>query len=94
MADDYTPDDFRDALGETYDVESGGETVGLVLDDFQDLPAGIREHGCFKLRFLGPGDPLLPQGLYPFRRDGRTYDIFIVPIGQSEKSSTYEAIFN
>ena len=94
MADAYKPEDFRDSVGETFEMDADGETIALELDHFQDLPAGIRESGCFKLRFLGPSEPLVPQGIYGLRHGGRTYDIFIVPIGQSEDRSTYEAIFN
>ena len=94
MADDYTPEDFRDSVGETFDVDVDGEKLSFVLDDFQDLPKGIRDHGCFRLRFRGPSDPLIPQGLYSFAREGSAYDIFIVPIAQDQQGSTYEAIFN
>ena len=94
MADDYKPDDFRDSVGETFGVDADGERIGLVLDDFQDLPPGVREQGCFRLRFRGPGDPVLPQGLYKLESGGTAYDIFIVPIGQDPQGTTYEAIFN
>lgn len=94
MADDYRPDDFRNSVGDTFDVESEGGKVALELDHFQDLPAGIREQGCFRLRFRGPREPLLSQGLYTFEGDGASYDIFIVPIAQDQQGSTYEAIFN
>ena len=94
MADDYTPDDFRDSLGETFDVDADGGKIEMVLDDFQDLPPGVREQGCFRLRFRGPAEPLVPQGLYRFERGGSGYDIFIVPIAQNQEGSTYEAIFN
>ena len=94
MADDYKPEDFRDSVGETFDVDANGETLALLLDDFQDLPAGIREQGSFRLRFKGPREPLVPQGMYSFARAGSAYDIFIVPIAQDQQGSTYEAIFN
>jgi hypothetical protein len=94
VADEYKPDDFRDSVGETFDVETDGERIAMVLDDFQDLPAGVREHGCFRLRFRGPADPMIPQGMYSFVREGAAYDIFIVPIAQDQQGSTYEAIFN
>jgi len=94
VADDYTADDFRGSVGETFDVDAGGEKLALVLDDVRDLPPGIRERGCFRLSFFGPRDPVIPQGLYRFERDGEAWDIFIVPSAQGEKGSTYEAVFN
>lgn len=94
MAEAYTPEDFRDSVGETFDVGADGGTIEMVLDHYQDLPPGIREKGSFRLRFRGPPDPLLPQALYRFERSGRAYDIFVVPIAQDDKGSTYEAIFN
>jgi hypothetical protein len=94
VADYYKPEDFRDSVGETFEVDARGERISMVLDDYCDLPAGIREHGCFRLRFRGPSDPLVPQGLYSFERRGAAYEIFVVPIAQDPKGATYEAIFN
>ncbi|HEY5724130.1 MAG TPA: hypothetical protein VIT45_17610 [Allosphingosinicella sp.] len=94
MADQYTADDFRSALGETFDVDYEGQKVPLVLDDVRDLPPGIREQGCFRLAFRGPSEPLLSQGLYRFERGDDSRDIFIVPVAQDPRGSTYEAVFN
>lgn len=94
MADDYKADDFRPAEGETFELEADGAKIALTLDFVQDLPRSVREQGSFRLLFLGPPEPLVPQGLYSLSRGGESYDIFIVPIAQSDKGSTYEAIFN
>ena len=94
MADDYTADDFRGAVDGTFDIESDGETLGLVLERVQDLPPGVRESGSFRLHFRGPREPVVPQGLYRFTRGADAYDIFIVPIAQNDKGTAYEAIFN
>ena len=94
MVDDYKADDFRSAEGETFEVEHEGATVGLELERVQDLPAGIRESGCFRLAFRGPVEPVLPQAIYGLAQGGRTYDIFIVPTGQDDQSTRYEAVFN
>lgn len=94
MADEYTAEDFRSVVGETFDVDYEEQKVPLVLDDVRDLPPGIREQGCFRLAFRGPSEPLVSQGLYRFERGGDSWDIFIVPIAQDQRGSTYEAVFN
>jgi len=53
------------------------------------------DHKSFSLWFLGPNDQLLVQRLYSFEHDniGR-FDLFIVPVGRSEKGIEYQAVFN
>ena len=53
----------------------------------------LRNPGSVPLEFLGPADPLLPQSIYPFHRGDDRCDIFVVPIGQDEQGTRYEAIF-
>ena len=49
----------------------------------------------FALRFRGDRDRILPQSIYPMRHDAiGDFDLFLVPIGQDETGTIYEAVFN
>lgn len=49
----------------------------------------------FSIVFQGPPDMPLSQGMYRMEHDGlETIDLFIVPVGRSEKGLEYEAVFN
>jgi hypothetical protein len=87
-------EDFDGAIGESWEVEAGERTLKLRLLAAQALPRAVRAEGGFRLEWLGPADLLLPQGTYPFRRDGGTAEMFIVPIAQSPNGYRYEAVFN
>lgn len=93
-----TWDEFADAVGTVYRVDLGestdGEnTVELALDQATEIASAGREAGSFRLEFVGPIDPLLPQAIYPFRRGDELFEIFIVPIAQDRQGTRYEAIF-
>lgn len=90
----YRIEDFQDHVGETFVLGEGEATLDLVLDHVEALPPGIREEGCFRLEFLGPHMPILPQAIYRVANGGRDFDLFIVPLGQDGAGTTYEAIFN
>ena len=79
-----------------------GESLSLKLDEV--LPYESRQRrrtrgttpkrDPFSLYFLGPVQPILPQAIYTFRSEATTFDqLFIVPIGQDEESTEYEAVF-
>jgi len=49
----------------------------------------------FSLYFVGPVSPVLPQAMYTLRSERVTFDkIFIVPVGQNDEGTDYEAVFN
>ena len=89
-----TWDDFADAEGTVYEVAVGEDRFELTLQVAQALAASGRDGRSFRLEFLGPGDPVLPQAIYPFRAGDRSFEIFIVPIGRKSTGMRYEAIFN
>lgn len=91
----YTWGDFADAVGAVYRVEAGASELELTLDVASEIPSAGREGGSFRLEFLGPPAPVLPQAIYPFRRsDGEeVLEIFIVPISSDQAGTRYEAIF-
>jgi hypothetical protein len=91
---ELTIDDFSGHVGAAYEIEAGGGTVSLTLEEARPLPTSVREAGSFALLFRGPADPVLPQSIYSFRRGGDGADIFITPVARDTSGTQYEAIFN
>ena len=88
--------DFADAVGAAFLIASGDDTVELTLECADALPVWAPAVETFRLEFRGPFEPILPQAIYTFRREGseaRSFDIFIVPVGREEAGTLYEAIF-
>jgi hypothetical protein len=80
--------------GTVYDVIAGETVYPLALDKALALSDSGREGGSFRLEFVGPGEPVLPQATYRFRSDGAAgHEIFIVPVGRDAKGVRYEAVF-
>ena len=90
---DLSLDHFAGGVGSPFDVRVGEERLGLVLDQAEPLSRAVRDAGAFRLEFVGPVDPLLPQGIYSFEVGGAKHDIFIVPIARNPSGCRYEAIF-
>jgi len=85
--------DFSGRLGKTFEVSAGGHRLALVLSAAQALPGSTRAGGAFRLEFLGPVDPMLAQGIFPFEIARDRFEIFIVPIGQDQRGTRYEAVY-
>ncbi len=91
---DLSIDDFAPHVGTPYEVEAGSGTVSLTLNEARPLPQSVRDAGSFALLFRGPADPLLPQGIYTFRRGEAVEEIFITPVARDQSGTEYEAVFN
>ncbi len=90
-----TLDDFSGRLGEGFEVAAvDSRTFMLRLSVAEPLGAAMREGGGFRLEWLGPREPILPQGIHRMVAGTAEFEIFIVPIGRGEAGTTYEAIFN
>jgi hypothetical protein len=74
-------------------VAVGEAQIELKLDRAEEIASAGRSGGSFRLEFLGPSDPLLPQASYPVRVGDDMIDIFMVPIGADRTGARYEAIF-
>ncbi|HET9427299.1 MAG TPA: hypothetical protein VFO69_02975 [Allosphingosinicella sp.] len=85
--------DFTPRLGTGFEVAVQGGSVTLKLQAAQELPSMGRSGGSFRLEFIGPAQPMLPQSTYSFRFGDEAVGIFIVPIGQEPRGTRYEAIF-
>lgn len=91
---DLVWDEFRDAVGARYEVETADGPLAFSLALAQPLAHSQREGGAFRLEFLGPAAPTLPQAIYRFAGDGsEPFEIFIVPIAAEPGGIRYEAIF-
>ena len=85
--------DFSDRVGKPFEVHVAGHRVPVTLNAAQELPGSAREGGSFRLEFIGPHDPMLAQGIFPFLIGDDRFEIFIVPISQDARGTRYEAIF-
>ncbi len=86
--------DFADRVGEAFVIETEVGAQQLALAKVQELPSAAREEGGFRLEFVGPSDPRLPQAIYAFPVGDAMHDIFIVPIGFDPAGGIrYEAVF-
>lgn len=79
--------------GSVYDVGAGDTLVRLTVDKAQELSDSGREGGSFRLEFLGPSEPILPQATYPFASGEAEHEIFIVPLASGAHGVRYEAVF-
>ena len=85
--------DFSGWVGHSFAVPVRGHRLMLALEAAQELPGSMREAGGFRLEFLGPADPMLNQGIFPFEIEGELYELFIVPLGRDDRGTRYEAVF-
>lgn len=86
--------DFAGRAGESYAVPADGTDHLLVLDIVQELPDHGREGGSFRLEFVGPAQPILPQAIYRFSGKAGDFEIFVVPVASGPEGTRYEAVFN
>lgn len=91
---DLSLGDFEDKVGEHYDIVATDGVLPLVLERIEPLPRTMRDAGAFRLEWRGPGEPILPQATYAFRRGDEAFEMFIVPVGRDSTGTLYEAIFN
>ncbi|RIK45254.1 MAG: hypothetical protein DCC58_06960 [Chloroflexi bacterium] len=92
-----TAETFQPLLDDLFTVAAGaglGVPLRLVqVSRAQGSPAGGR--APFRLLFLGPLAPVLPQRTYPFSHPAlEPFSIFIVPLGPSDGGMRYEAVFS
>ncbi|HYJ53615.1 MAG TPA: hypothetical protein VEW04_10640 [Allosphingosinicella sp.] len=85
--------DFAARVGKSFAVPVRGHRLDMRLDAAQELPGSSRTGGGFRLEFIGPADPILAQGIFPFEIARDRYEIFIVPIARDQAGTRYEAVF-
>jgi hypothetical protein len=84
---------FSGRVGESFAITVGGDRLSLILEAAQEVPGSPRPGGAFRLEFLGPADPLLDQGIYPFEIGEDRFEIFVVAIGRNARGIRYDAVF-
>jgi hypothetical protein len=84
--------DVSGRVGERMRVDVG-DGVELTLDAASQITGSGREGGGFRLEFIGPEQPALPQATYRFAAGEDLWDIFIVPIAKVAGGYRYEAVF-
>ena len=90
--------------GTKFELSLGdGSTTMITLDEA--LPFDVRQRrrtrarytpkrDPFALYFLGEPSLIVPQGSYTFRAETVTFEmLFIVPVGQDDQATEYEAVF-
>jgi hypothetical protein len=96
-----TADSFAPAVGETFAVDAGDAgrlELELVESRLHDPDASAADaagtRAPFTLLFRGPVEPVLPQRIHRLEHESLgPMEIFIVPIGQDESGTSYEAVF-
>jgi hypothetical protein len=84
---------FRAALDTPFTLE-GSHVLRLVEAEATDERAASMARDPFRLEFLGPTDPVLPQRTYRLEHAALgPLEIFLVPIARDAGGTTYEAIF-
>ena len=86
-------DDFTTWLGESCEVSLDGARAPMTLVKADPLEGGVRAAGSFRLEFLGPASPILPQATMAVQRDAFDREIFMVPIASDAAGTRYEAVF-
>ena len=84
---------FSGRIGQIFVVTCRGHRLSLALEAAQELPGSPRPEGGFRLEFLGPSDPVLAQGIFPFEIGRDSFEIFVVPLSRDAKGTRYEALF-
>ncbi len=87
-------DEFETKQGGSFELVLGDRAIPFTLAAVRTLPDSGRDGGAFVLDWTGPYEPVLPQDIYTFCRDGQEYEIFIVPVGRDRGGAQYEAVFN
>jgi hypothetical protein len=87
-------DDFKPLTSTSFDVETAGGTVAMVLSQVDPAGNSGRKGGAFSLIFSAPRGPWMGQAIYPMRHPALgVLEIFLVPIGPLDDSNGYQAIF-
>lgn len=98
MAADLTEAEFSKHVGTKYQLNLEPQAIELELSKVKGYHAGPNEQGGmerFSAFFEGPSSVRLPQSLYHLTHEQMgEFDIFLVPIAQTESGFRYEAVFN
>jgi hypothetical protein len=99
MAAELTEAEFSRNLNSKFFVETEANgKVELELVEVKGYPKAEQEHPGmerFSIYFAGPSGVYLPQHSYRLSHDRMgEFEVFIVPVGKSDETFNYEAVFN
>ena len=99
MPPPLTLDMFSDKVGQQFAIdEPDAPAIGLTLTKAEPLPtynAPPAARAPFSLLFTTTGDFVLMQRMYALRHAALgALTIFLVPVGKTGDTVTYQAIFN
>lgn len=94
MIDSLTADRFEELDGKTFTVKSVEPEQSLRLVEIARKGESERRGDAFSLLWQSDTDTILPQGSYVLEHDELgELELFIVPVGETDKGVHYEAIF-
>lgn len=95
MPEPWERDNLAGSIHTVFRLATGnGRPLELELISVSGLLETERQRN-FSAMFLGPLDRPLGQGMYRTEHDKlEAIDLFIVPVGRTEKGFEYEAVFN
>lgn len=92
---------FESAAGGTMQLTLGTGPVTLTIAEVEplDVAADARSgsnlwHNAFRVLLTGPKGLDIPQGTYPVKVAGRSFDLFVVPILRTTEKPRFEAIIH
>ena len=98
MLETFTLEAFEPHGGTTFLVHGAtDEPLALTLTHVSKARGSnaLAEREPFSLLFQGPSGVYLPQQIYRFEHEMLgTFEMFIVPVGQTESGFQYEAVFS
>jgi hypothetical protein len=103
---DLTIETAKALVGITFRVTMpDGRTTPVTVDDVVPFESTSRRRARsrtvveprrepFSVYLLGDPTLILPQGMYTLRSDAETIEnLFLVPVGQDDQATEYEAVF-
>ena len=86
---------FSRNLGTTFRISlDDSNTIDAELSKVTELYLSANQER-FAVVFRGPKEPVLSQGTYSFTHEQMgEFSLFIVPMGQDDGGTSYEAVFN
>ena len=95
MMDYLQHDAFTQHLNTTFQIHTGEtETIDAELTEVSERVHSPRQER-FSIVFRVANDSPLGQGMRRLEHDQMgTFDLFLVPIGQDDRGTYYEAVFN
>jgi hypothetical protein len=94
MIETFTEATFLELLNTKFRIHPKGADP-LELELVGVRPLSTPRQVQFSILFQGPGHVFLQQAIYPIAHDQLgEFELFLVPVGKTERGFQYEAVFN